>query len=273
MKIIKYILISIFILTLNNKINCQIPGRLNLYNHNFAVGFIENSPDKYISNPAKLKFSEDKQLGISISPSMFGLSELNAGNIFYNQRINDDFILGSSIYGMGGELYNEFSAAADLAYIMDDRFSFGASAELSRLFIKDFSSHYNFLITLGSIISISDNLAAGISINNLLRQSYAGISETVHQQAIIGVAYKSKTKFIFEFAGNINLNQSSGYIFGIRKSIFDITDVKLSACTNPKSYSIDLKFDIMEKYLFNFNIFYDMNLGNSNKLFIYGRMK
>ncbi len=271
MKIIKYIIL-ILILTFNYKINCQIPGRMNLYDHSFAVGFVESSPDKFYSNPAKLRFSEAGNIGMSISPSVFGLKELNSGNIFYSGKLNDKFLYGASLYGMGGELYNEFSGSLDMAYLLDDRFTFGISAEMSRLFVKDFNSHYNLLLTAGSIINISENIAGGVAVNNLLRQSYGNIEKAIYQQALIGLAVKSRLDFIFEISGVINLNNSSGVIFGMRRNILDIADIRMSVGTQPKSYEIGMKFDIIDRFLFNFNFFYDTNLGYNRRVFVYGNL-
>lgn len=266
----KIILITLtVILTAISEINCQTQGRINLPDHSFAIGLIETSPDKFISNPAKLKFIDSNQIGLSISPSMFGLKELNSGNVFYNHKINEQFIVGSTIYGMGGELYNEFSIAGDVAYLLDDRFTFGVSAEYCRLTVKNFSSYNNIFITLGSAVNISENIIAGISMNNLLRQSYSDEDNTIEQRALIGIALNADNNFIYEVCGIINLNRSSGFLFGIRKELFKALDIKFSVGTAPRSIEMSFDYLLYDYLSLNFNLFYDQNLGFNKRLYLY----
>lgn len=263
-----FIISILCILTFNTQINCQIHGRMNLMNHSFPVGSVENIPDNFISNSAKL-FNKDSTIyGLSVSPSNFGLSELNSGNIFIIKKINEKINIGSILYGMGGNLYNEFSLSSDIAYSLDDKLHFGTGLEVSRLTIKDFNSNYSVLWNLGAIIKISEKIYSGISMLNLLRQTYSEDDKTTYQRAIIGIAANAMNTD-FEIAGVINLNHSSGFVFGISKKLFNSLNICISVATEPQSISFGIDYFIFKNLNLNINILYHQELGLSQRLILY----
>src|SRR6056297_944419 len=181
------IILLVLVLTVKSNLNCQTSLSLFNSNHNFATGKINDHHENLLNNPAFRNNSKSTYAGINISPSKFGLSELNYGSLFYERKLARKVNSSISLQGMGGELYQEFSARFGTAYQFDDGLIIGAALEYARLNIRKNSSFDAIMFHLGAVINVSDRINAGIAMHNVSRSSYENIEENVDQVALVGL--------------------------------------------------------------------------------------
>ena len=98
-----------------------------------AVGRTSINDASIIQNPARLINFKNISLSFDISPSKFEMPELTPTLLFVGANINEDFSFAASLFGIGNNLYKEYSAAAHSAYRITNTFSIGASFEYSTI--------------------------------------------------------------------------------------------------------------------------------------------
>ena len=255
------IIILVLILTVKSELNCQTSLSLFNSNHNFATGKINDHYENLLNNPAFRNNSKSTYAGINISPSKYGLSELNYGSLFYERKFDRKVSSSITFQGMGGELYKEFSARLGTAYQFDDGLIIGAALEYARLNIKNNSSFDAVMLHIGSVINVSERITAGVAMHNVSRSAYEDIEENVDQVALVGLGVTTEDKIHFEVGGVVSLNEFSGFLFGIRHKILDLIDTKMSVGTNPRSLELGVGYEIPVGLDLMFSVYYDQELG------------
>jgi hypothetical protein len=202
-----------------------------------ATGLTASNPAAYSYNPALLSYLKVPTLTLNAALSRFGLSELSPGYILFGMPVSDNFVTAITGFGIGNDLYNEFSGALHGAYSISEFMDIGVSVEYFRISIKDHQLDDSYQFHIGSNVRISDFMSAGVCVKNINNSYYLGGERTSGQQGAIGFGFLIADDLTFDLGMQVSTYGQSGLSLATLYTLENIINVRFSALTSPRIVS------------------------------------
>jgi hypothetical protein len=238
----KYLIfIIILIIFFNIQLTSQIVN-FDIYTQLSSSTGLSDLKNFSISNPATFQSIDSGYLALSYQPSKFGLKELSQSTIFINQRINNEIVTGLAIIGTVNDIFNEFTANASIASKVYDNLDIGGSIVYNRIGIKNFSTYSAVFINFGAKLKLTNDIFAGFSLSNLLRENRTGGNENVVQIANIGVGAKIIDEFYIDFGSLISISRYSGFMIGVKYNLEKYISLRIASSSAENALEFSAMF-------------------------------
>lgn len=209
-----------------------------------ALSFSDLSSSDVFSlfyNPSTLSNISNSTIGISYSPSPFGLKELSTAYLSYIQPIEFGVIsAGFMIYGF--ELYKETQFAIGLSKSLSNNFSFGVTSILKNISIKNYGSRAFLLFNLGCKAELTKNLNLGFVFENFTRTTINNEENQFPVTLNLGVNYSPIDNINFFTALVKELNYNISLKLGAEYKILDYLSLRVGTTNQPEEFSAGFGF-------------------------------
>jgi len=229
-----------FLLTFFNLCDAQLkPGARQA-----ALSFSDLSSSDIFSlyyNPSTLSHFSNSTVGISYSPSPFGLKELSTAYLSYVQPVKFGVVsAGFMIYGF--ELYKETQFAFAFSKLLSNNFSFGITSILKNISIKNYGNKNFLLFNLGCKAILTQNLNIGFAFENITRTSVNDESNQFPVILSIGMNYKPFDWINIFTALFKELNYNLSLRTGVEYKILDYLSLRIGTANQPEEFSGGIGF-------------------------------
>jgi hypothetical protein len=175
-------------------------------------------------NPASIAQNSSFTTSLFYSPSPFQLPQLSYFG-FSTTKQFDRINIGAGINSFGFPLYRETVFSLTAATMFTESFGAGLNIHANHLSIQSYGSATRAVIDLGAIISATEDLNFGVSLNNINRSTF-GADDDIPQIFISGFSYKllEKTTVTVDLVHDVRY--STGYRAGIEFSPLEIVTLR-----------------------------------------------
>lgn len=195
---------------------------------------LSNDVFSLFNNPAGLSRINSREIGLSYSPSPFGIDKLSTGYIAYNEFTSlGNISIGLMNYGF--ELYKENIFVLGYSKKILPNFYFGFNGKYKLINIKNYGKTNDFNISLGGIIDLTNNFYLGFSLQNSLRFLNTKIKSPLIYTS--GITYQAMGNTYFHFAIIKEINFPISFRLGIEYSIIDFIILRFGIQNEPNIYS------------------------------------
>lgn len=185
------------------------------------------------ANPAAFIVDGRACVSLSVCPSPFGIQELSSSELYFGYSISDRIAVSADVCGSSCVLYSCLGPRAAAKYAVTDDFTLGIAAGLSYQRFKDYGTDASGYFDVGSVVSITESLSAGISINKLgsgerSERLSGAFSLSYYYSAWLCCSLGSKTElgaetsYFSEFIFILPENISIGAGFGTDPSVYGV---------------------------------------------------
>lgn len=185
-------------------------------------------------NPALLNKINSPMLSVSVAPSRFGLNELSPGYVMISYPISERFSMAMNGFGIGNDLYNEFSGGLQSSFSISEYLTIGAAFEYFRMSIKDFNEENSYQVHLGAVIDINDYLTTGVTVRNISGSHYSGGENTSLQYGSAGFGFVIAPEFHIDLGVQVSTLGQSGFAFSAAYTVENIIKLRIGALTSPR---------------------------------------
>ncbi len=175
-------------------------------------------------NPATIAQNSSFATSLFYSPSPFQLPQLSSFGLTTIQNYKGVNI-GAGFTSFGFSLYRETVLSLTAATLFTESFSAGMNVHVNHLSILSYGSATRAVVDLGGIISATENINIGVSINNINRSSF-GADDDIPQIFISGFTYTLLEKATVAFDLVHDVRYSTGYRAGIEFSLNEIVTLR-----------------------------------------------
>jgi hypothetical protein len=201
---------------------------------------------------------------ISYSPSKFGIKALSPGIIMGGYKLSNVITATAGFYGIGNEIFSEYSFLGGVAWAPGPYFQLGLSAEYLGINFKGFSSDAQLKLNLGGRIKLTDEIDAGVSLMNINRGHYEGGDETAVQTAVMGIGYDVIDNIELGINGIVRINSSSGFSINGKFNPLDDVGLLITYLSQPQMVSLGINWASADWISVSFMIYYHNYLGFVN---------
>ncbi len=147
------------------------------------------------SNPASIAAEGDTRIGISATPGLFGLAELQRTEsaLSFGCFGGSIGLLGRSF---GFELYREITMVAGIAACVTPDISVGASLAWYSMRISGYGHASALGVNLGATIRLADQIQYGLSIRNVNRPQLGRSRELVPSEVLTCIEFRPLPSFL-----------------------------------------------------------------------------
>lgn len=211
------------------------------------------------NNPAGLAQIEHSEIGVFISPSPFGLSELkNAYGAFSYPMNSVTIAIGGMVYGF--ELYKESKISLGLSYNYQDIFYLGTTINYENISIKNYGSRGSAVFDLGLLAILTDDLHFGFSYKNITHTSFSSDTDELPIEIVSGLSYKIINNCTISLAVEKDIRYKASPRFGIDYRIIKYISLRTGFSKYPNLYSFGIGIDY-SFFNFNYALFTHQELG------------
>ncbi len=175
-------------------------------------------------NPASIAQNSSFVTSLFYSPSPFQLPQLSHFGLMTIKNYDKiNFAAGFSSFGFS--LYRETVFSLTTATMFTESFGAGLNVHANHLSIQSYGNATTAVVDLGAIISVTDNLNIGVSLNNITRSTF-GADDDIPQTFITGLSYTllEKTAITLDIVHDVRY--STGYRAGIEFSPHEIITLR-----------------------------------------------
>jgi hypothetical protein len=218
-------------------------------------------------NNSPLRLIEISNYAVSFNavPSVHQIKDLNAGYAFAAMRIGEQFIAGTSLYGINSELYSEFDAGINLLWDADKFFA-SAKATYSSVNIQNYSSHSAVILDLGGGVHIDEMFSAAFALRNLTGANYGNIDKVIPRSAYLGLGVRPSQDLAMDIDYYVLFNRGSGFSVAMKYELFSFLSTRFAYQSEPAGYEIAIGTKLFSGLSLNFGMYYHSYLNVSTNI-------
>lgn len=238
---------------------CQFnPGakQIGMANSDVALG---NDAFTLFTNPAGLSQMNWRELGIFYSPAPFGVSELANGFMAFHEPTEyGSFAFGAMSYGF--ELYRENKFLLGYSYKYLNKYFIGLSVGYHTVSIKRYGDDNAFILNLGGLIYIFDELRWGFALSNVNRATWGKEKDQIPVLLNSGFSYDVINNLSLNLAVEKEINYKPSLQFGVAYNIVDFFGIRTGFSTEPDRYCAGVGINY-SYFQFDYSVFHHAELG------------
>ncbi len=227
-----------------------------------ALSFSDLSSSDIFSlyyNPSTLSGFSKSTVGISFTPSPFGLKELSTAYLSFVQPVKFGVLsAGFMIYGF--ELYKETQFAFGFSKLLSNNFSLGITSIIKNISIKNYGNKNFLLFNLGCKAEITQNLSFGFAFENFTRNTINNESNQFPVILSLGMNYKLFNWINFFTALIKELNYNVSLKAGVEYKILDYLSLRIGTANQPEEFSGGVGF-FYDSFSFEYAVISHQDLG------------
>jgi hypothetical protein len=175
-------------------------------------------------NPASIAQNSSLMTSVFYSPSPFQLPQLSYFGSLIIQKFQG-LNVGAGFTSFGFSLYRETVFSFSAATSITESFSAGMNVHLNHLSIQSYGSASRAVVDLGAIISATEKINIGVSINNISRSTF-GAEDDIPQMFITGFSYALLENVVIALDIVHDIRYSTEYRAGIEFSPYEIVTLR-----------------------------------------------
>jgi hypothetical protein len=188
------------------------------------------------NNSAGLGQNNNREVGIYYSPAPFGIKELANGYGAYQEPFSFG-TLSAGFMTYGFELLRENHFLLGFTKKFYEKFSGGITLQYNNLSIKNYGQDDAFLLSIGGLANIVDDLSLGFSIYNINRATYGKEENQIPTILNTGFSYSFLNKASVNAAVQKEIDMPASVRFGIEYKIIKYIILRSGFKNEPSSYS------------------------------------
>jgi hypothetical protein len=201
-----------------------------------AYTALSNDVFSNIINPAGTSKIGDRSISAAISPSPYGLNELQTMYIGYAEP----FTFGNiqiTVSSYGFDLFKKYITSICYAKTFINNFSLGLNLHYDYYNIKNYGSSGLFGVDIGTMIDIISGLNWGMSLSNINSPELGNDNDKTEQLFKMGLSYSPIKEFIMDIDIQKDLKYPANICFGFDYHIASPFSIRAGINTEPAQYS------------------------------------
>lgn len=214
------------------------------------------SEGAYSVNPALYSMIDSMVAIAHVSPSRFGIKELNLVQATLVFAPFENLGMAGEVRSVGGSLYSELTGSISAGYSISSMLSLGVSTHFTRIGFQEFPSQSLMTFTAGGLLQLSPTIRTGVALRNILGSATSGGEQTVNQQAVFGFGAIISPDLTLDADAVITLNRSAGIIVASTYKLHPILSIRFAVASLSRSMDIGLILTPFEPFSLLSNIQY-----------------
>jgi hypothetical protein len=210
----------------------------------------------YAVNPALYSLIDSKVVIAQVSPSRFGIKELNLIQATIVVSPMSNLGLAGEVRSAGGSLYSELTASVSSGYSCSSLLSLGVSTHFTRIGFQEFPSQSLITFSAGGLLQLSPIVRTGVSLRNIMGSATSGGEQTVNQQVAFGIGATISPELTLDADAVITLNRSTGLIVATAYKLHPMLSMRLAVASLSRSMDVGLVLNPFESFALLTNIQY-----------------
>ncbi|HKI77592.1 MAG TPA: hypothetical protein VKA26_03535 [Ignavibacteriaceae bacterium] len=251
-------LILTFLVISINLFSQENPGAKHIAMANSDIA-VSNNVFALFNNPGGLAQINWREFGAFYSPSPFGLKELSNAYAAYAEPFTfGTAAIGAMTYGF--DLYRENKITVGFSYKYSEEFFIGVAVNYKQISIKNYGDKNSFLLDVGAIAYINDNLHLGFSYKNATKSTYGLANDELPVIIQTGVSYRLIDNFVLALSVEKDIRYPFSPRIGFEYNIVNFLSLRSGFSKEPSRYSagIGIHYSVFN---FNYALFTHQELG------------
>jgi hypothetical protein len=259
------LILAIVLLAWNHSFPQSKPGARQVALAHSNISF-DNDAFSLFNNSSGLSLVGSREIGFYFSPSPFGIKELsNAYGVYCEPTKFGSLGAGFSTYGF--ELYRETSIIIGYAKKISNIFSAGGSLLYKNISIKNYGNSSAFILNAGAILSISNEIGFGASLQNLAQSSIGNESDMLPTIISAGFHLQLVEELLFTLGIEKETRFKPSLRFGTEYTPIEYISLRIGTSNEPNTFSLGIGIHY-NYFHFDYARTNNADLGNSHQFAI-----